>query len=153
MFCKSCGKIIDDDSKYCIHCGTKLFSNNVPITENNEKVIEDSDSSKTKTENNSTIKSTNSIYDKHPLKGLNNQENVLEEFELKFKNSKSSRRIIGVLLSFIGCFSLAWDVSFSILNFKPITEDYSVGFASFHIGSKYGLLVESTVILFIGCFL
>ncbi len=24
MYCKSCGKLIDNDSKYCIHCGTKL---------------------------------------------------------------------------------------------------------------------------------
>jgi hypothetical protein len=153
MFCKSCGKIIDDDSKYCVHCGTKLFSNNIPITENNEKVIEVSDSSKTKTENNSTLKSKNSIYDKHALKGLNNQENVLEEFELKTKNSKSSRRIIGVLLSFIGCFLLAWDVSFSVLSVHPITENYFVGFGVISIGSKYSLLVYSLIFLLIASIL
>ncbi|HET7119417.1 MAG TPA: zinc-ribbon domain-containing protein [Hanamia sp.] len=144
MFCKSCGKLIDDDSKYCIHCGTNLFSANVPIIENNEKIIEIPDSSKTKIEINSTLKSTNSIYDNHSFKSLYNQENVLEEFEIKTKNSKSSRRIIGVLISFIGCFLLAWDVSFSLLSTHPIAEIYYYIWVS---------LVFSSILLIIAAFI
>ena len=37
MYCKSCGKIIDNDSKFCIHCGTKLFSEKEPSFEKVEQ--------------------------------------------------------------------------------------------------------------------
>jgi uncharacterized RDD family membrane protein YckC len=151
MYCKSCGKIIDNDSKFCIHCGTKLVSDYEPIQEQNKKFNLITANAEIKAENNLPIKNIKSI---SVSPSIHSQKDVLEEFALSItKESMSSIKVVGLIFSFIGCFLLAWDVSFSILNFKPIIEDYSVGFASFHIGSKYGLLVESTVILFIGCFL
>ena len=32
MYCKNCGKIIDDSATYCINCGTK-FDNNINETD------------------------------------------------------------------------------------------------------------------------
>ena len=31
MFCKECGKRIDDDSKFCSHCGTKKSVEQVTV--------------------------------------------------------------------------------------------------------------------------
>lgn len=44
MFCKSCGKKIDDDSQFCSYCGTKQSIISKPIIENQNKVIELEDS-------------------------------------------------------------------------------------------------------------
>ena len=35
MFCRSCGKPIDDDSKFCPFCGTKVANDNSKVNEEN----------------------------------------------------------------------------------------------------------------------
>ncbi|MBX3164391.1 MAG: zinc ribbon domain-containing protein [Bacteroidetes bacterium] len=39
MFCKSCGKQIDDDSVFCSHCGTKQSANVNEVSATTEKVV------------------------------------------------------------------------------------------------------------------
>lgn len=39
MFCKSCGKQIDDDSVFCSHCGTKQSANVNEVNATTEKVV------------------------------------------------------------------------------------------------------------------
>lgn len=63
MFCKSCGKVVDNDSKYCVHCGTKLFSENVPISEQSKKEHSVPITPTMNSDNILSIKSINSIYD------------------------------------------------------------------------------------------
>lgn len=44
MFCKSCGKKIDDDSQFCSYCGTKQSTIKKPTFENQKNAIEQDDS-------------------------------------------------------------------------------------------------------------
>ena len=44
MFCKSCGKKIDDDSQFCSYCGAKQSIIIKPTFENQKKIIEQEDS-------------------------------------------------------------------------------------------------------------
>ena len=36
MYCKNCGRVIDDDSKVCCHCGCKLNEIDITNTQNTE---------------------------------------------------------------------------------------------------------------------
>jgi uncharacterized membrane protein YvbJ len=65
MFCKASGKKVDDDTKYCIYCGAKLLSNDESITSNNEKIKEDSDTSKIESKNDLQSTGINNIPDKN----------------------------------------------------------------------------------------
>lgn len=123
MFCKSCGKIVDDDSKYCVHCGTKLFSEQAPITENNEKVTELSGFSKNESEKTSTLKSINPIYNTQPASSLKNQRDFLEEFAPIISKRISSKKWVGIAIALPGCFILASYASFLLFSNYPVIPE------------------------------
>lgn len=153
MYCKSCGKIIDNDSRFCVHCGTKLFSNNEPIKEQGKKGNPTLANAEVKAESNLPITNIKSI---SVSPSINNQKDTLEEFALSTtRKSISPRKIIGLVVSCVGALILADYVSFLLTDFPllPTIGLFRVGpllwinSIYIHMYAIYGF-----VFLFVGSF-
>ena len=155
MYCKSCGKIVDSDSKFCMHCGVKLFSNDKIIPEV-EMPINSLSFSKKEIEPENKFKTTPLInpFQKEKVENTTqNKTHVLEEFEVKEKERiLSPKDIFGYLFCTVGSFLLSWVMAFSILNEHPMNENYTVGTGPFSL-EKYSQLFYSILFLLIGSFL
>jgi uncharacterized RDD family membrane protein YckC/RNA polymerase subunit RPABC4/transcription elongation factor Spt4 len=126
MFCKSCGKIVDDDSKYCVHCGTKLFSEKAPVIENNEEASGRRELSQKKPEKTSISKSINSTYNEQPARPLKNQKDVLEEFAPIEWKRKPIRKWLGIAIALPGCLILASYISFLLFSNYPVIPEINL---------------------------
>jgi hypothetical protein len=92
MFCKACGKKVDDDSKYCIYCGAKLLSNDEPKTGNNEKIKEDSDTSKIESKNDLQSTGINNIPDKKQTSSSKTNDSIGRSVTQEISNALNNPR-------------------------------------------------------------
>lgn len=155
MYCKSCGKIVDDDSKFCMHCGAKLLSKDkiipeieIPVNPLNvsKKEIEPGNKFKTKP-------LITSFQKAEVENATENNTHLLEEFEVKETGRNlSPRDSFGYLFGIAGSFLLAWVIAFSLLNEHAMNESYGAGIGPFSL-EKYSQLVYSIIFLLIGSFL
>lgn len=72
MFCKKCGCVIDDDAVFCYKCGTKVFSDKIPVNPIIEEI--------SKPVNNNTNQETYTQKQEEPSKEIVSSENGLDSF-------------------------------------------------------------------------
>lgn len=153
MYCKFCGKIIDNDSRFCVHCGAKLFSDNESSQEQNKKDNSFQANTEIKAENNLSIENIKSI---SVSPSINSKKDVLEEIAFSTtKKNISPRKIVGLVVSCIGTLILADYVSFLLTDFPllPTIGLFRIGpllwinSIYIHMYAIYGF-----VFLFVGSF-
>jgi hypothetical protein len=87
MFCKSCGRTIDDDSQFCSYCGSKQSDRNKPNSPNIETI-----ESKTVNVNLSFSRQNNNIPNQKSIKKLNEQK-----YDLNY-SKETEATIIGTII-------------------------------------------------------